>query len=757
MLTTTRRRRPARWTAALAVVAAALAVVAAPVDRPVAQADAAARGGDFVPFTQPFKLYDTRAGAKLKAGATATFNALNTGGVPATGVSALLVRVVAAAPTARTYLTVFPAGAGRPAGAAVNVDVGEQLSNTAIVRPGANGQLAVFNFRGDVHVIVEVQGYFTTSTGSAYGGLVPVVQKRALDTTRTGGIIPAGGTRVVDLAAAGVPAGASAAYVTLTVPPNPTQPGYFTATPTGVAVSANGVVNYENGMYSSSGAVLPLTTDTRVTFTNKGSTAAHLVVDLMAYFSKTATTGAGVRPVTGTLYHGTVAAQGVIDVQVGGTFGLPTRGIAGAMLTVEGSSSQRGLLRAWPADATQPGVALTEFNANGGPHRASVVVRPGTDGKVRIQNESNAATVVVVDLEGWFSDPQAMVPTAVNTPISVLQAKLQPGQSAAGVEYSFVDNLGKVVVAHQQNPDNPFDVQYQTISGNEAFSGPPAMSHGAAGTVQVAAQYGDGGDIWSSTQTAFNAPTWTPLQDLGGSMAYGPAAANLADGTTALFAVDADGRLWAFLRSGAVPYWRNLGDQDLVGTPSAAQARDGVQVFARTTTGTVKTLLFRDDLTVTPWADLGGTGSGAVAAVTYPGYRLALFARAADGTIVTKRQDTANVFPADWTQVSPTVVAGAPAVVIDPVDGRTWVGARDDAGAVLLWAETSASAGTFAPFSWPGTDVPSVVDPTFAQINGVGGQYWVIAYRGINGTPRVVSVTQGFAKQARFTEQALPR
>ena len=745
--------RPVRWLSALVVLVVALAVV---VDRPLARADAGGRGGDFVAFSQPAKIFDTRTGAKLKPGSTTPFAALGVGGVPATGVSALALRVVAAAPTVRTYVTVFPAGAGRPGGAAVNVDATEQLSNTAVVRPGAGGQLSVFNFRGDVHVVIEVQGYFTTSTGSANGGFVPVVQKRALDTTKTGGIIPAGSSRVLDLAAAGVPAGASAAYVTLTVPPNPTAPGYFTAAPTGVAAGLNGVLNYENGMYSASGAFLPLTTDARVTFTNKGSTPAHLVVDLMAYFTRDAAAGAGMRPVTGRLYHGTVSAQGEIDVQVGGTYGLPTRGVAGAMLTVEGSSSQRGLLRAWPADATPPGIALTEFNANGGPHRASVAVRPGTDGKVRIQNHSDAPTVVVVDLEGWFSEPQTVVPTVPNTPISVLQATPQPGQSAASVEYSFVDNLGKVVVAHQQHPDNPRDVQYQTISGNEAFSGPPAMSHGVNGTVAVSAQYGDGGDVWSSTQTAFSAPTWTPLQDLGGSMAYGPAAANLADNTTVLFAVDADGRLWAFVRSGTVPYWRNLGDQDLVGTPTTTQTRDGVQVFARTATGGVRSLVFRNDLSVTPWQDLGGTGSGTVAAVTYPGYRLALFARAADGTIVTKRQDTNNVFPADWTPVGPTVVAGAPAVIIDPVDGRTWLGARDDAGALLLWAETSAGSGTFADYAWQGGDVAAVVDPTFAQINAPGNQYWVIVYRGINGTPRVITASQGFAKQARFSEAALP-
>lgn len=754
MATARPRRRPARWMAASAVLAAALAVVvAAPVDRPVAHADAASRGGDFVPFTTPRTIYDTRSGAKLAAGATASFNAVNVGGVPATGVSALMVRVVASGPTAATWLTVYPYGTTRPGVSSVNVAATEQLSNASIVRPGANGQLTVYNAYGNTHVIIEVQGYFTTSTGSANGGLVPVTQRRALDTTRTGGIIPAGASRTVDLAPAGIPAGASAAFVSLTVPPDPTVPGYFVAAPTGVAATTIGVINYENGVYSGNGAVLPLTTDARVTFTNKGTKAAHLVVDVMAYFSKTATTGAGLRPVTARLYSGTLAAQGVADIQVGGTNGLPTRGIAGAMLSMQAGGAAAGALNAWSTDAAQPGVSHVQHPANVH-RRASVIVKPGADGKVRIKNLSNASALVYIDLEGWFSEPQTVVPTLQNTPIQVLQGKPQ-GTQASTVSYAFVDNLGKIVVVHQPNPDNHLDTQYQTISGNEAFSGPAALSHGAGGTVQVNAQYGDGGDVWTSTQTAYNAATWTPLSDLGGSMAFAPAAANLSDNTTVLFAVDADGKLWAFVRSGTVPYWRNLGDQDLVGTPSAAVVRDGVQVFARTAAGVVKSIVFRNDLTVTPWADLGGTGTATVAAVTYPGYRVALFARSADGTVMTKKQDATGVFPTEWTSLDGFVTAGGPAAIIDPGDGRTWVVARDDAGQLNVWAESGPGTGAFARYDAWQNDVPSVVDPTVAQITGPSGQYWVIVYRGINGTPRVARYYPAL-RTAGFTEQALP-
>ncbi|MFI7672302.1 hypothetical protein [Actinophytocola sp. NPDC049390] len=747
----TRWRRP-RWTVVLTVLAVALALVAAPVDRPVARADAASRGGDFVPFSTARTIWDTRGGAKLKQVSTTSFTAVGVGGVPATGVSAVLIRILAVQPSAATWLTAFPAGTTRPDVSMVNVGAGESLSNTAIVRPGTNGQISMFNRYGELHVVVDVQGYFTTSTGGANGGFVPVAQKRVLDTTKTT-IIPAGGSRTVDLAAAGVPVGASAAFVELTVPPGPSS-GSFTAAPTGVAAGPAAIVHFENGIYVASGAAVPLTTDTRVTFTNKGPSPAHLVVDVMGYFSKTATAGAGLRPVTARLFGGTVAANGVIDVQVGGANGLPTRGIAGAALSMQaGGGTARGALRAWSTGGVEPGVAHTEY-APGTHHRASVIIEPGTGGKVRVKNYGTASAYVYIDLEGWFSEPQTVIPTVQNTPIRVLQAKVQPGQTESSVEYAFVDNLGKVVVAHQKLPGNLFDVQYQTISGNEAFSGPPAMTHGAAGTVEVSAQYGDGGDVWSSTQTKFATPTWTAFTDLGGSMAYAPGAADLADGTTVLFAVDADGKLWAFVRAGTMPYWRELGDQDLVGTPATAVVRDGVQVFARTAAGTVKSLVFRDDRSVSAWADLGGAVAETPAAVTYPGYRVGLFARTPDGAVVTKKQDAAGVFPAAWTATGQTGVTGAPAAVIDPVDGRTMIATRDDAGQVYMWGENAAGSETYAPYEgWTGTDVPTVVDPSFGLITSAGGQFWILVYRGVNGTPRIVRKYEGFAT----AEQSLPQ
>jgi hypothetical protein len=56
-----------------------------------------------------------------------------------------------------------------------------------------------------------------------------------------------------------------------------------------------------------------------------------------------------------------------------------------------------------------------------------VLIKPGTDGKVRIKNYGTAARFIHVDIKGWFSSPQAVIPPQQNTPVRVLQAKVQAG------------------------------------------------------------------------------------------------------------------------------------------------------------------------------------------------------------------------------------------------------------------------------------------------------------------------------------------
>jgi len=374
----------------------------------------------FMPFAVPVEVLDTRDGTggtrgQMGAGTTTSFPVLGVGGIPSAGVTAVLVRVAAVAPSAATYLTVWPDQSTRPTTVStLNAAAGESISNVAVVTPGVNGSLAVYNNKGNTYLVVEVQGYFTATTGGAGGGYVPVSHTRLIDTRSglgtTTATIPAGGSRTVTMTGATVPAGAVAAFVNLLVP-GATGAGWLAAAPPGTA-SSKAVLNYVVGA-TQSGAVVKLGPDGRVTFHNKGSAPIDLVVTVEGYFSPDTAPNTGLRPVaasrlldTRTVGKGQpVAAGATIDVQVAGVGQVPAGNVAGVVLNLTAAAPETaGWLMAWPVGNAQPAVTLMDFNA-GHARANTVVLAPGTGGKVRIKNGSSGPVHVLVDVHGWFGTP----------------------------------------------------------------------------------------------------------------------------------------------------------------------------------------------------------------------------------------------------------------------------------------------------------------------------------------------------------------
>ncbi|WP_158846560.1 hypothetical protein [Saccharothrix deserti] len=736
----------------LAVAAAVLSMVVVP-QAPMALADAAGGGGDYVQLGNDAEVLDTRDGTGGATGqrgeaSTTTFPVLGVGGVPTTGVGTVMVRVAALAATEATFLELWPDGTPRPTNlTALSVKAGEDLSTFTAVKVGSNGKIAVYNAAGKAHVVVEVHGYFKSAQGTNGGGFVPVAHTRTIDTRNglgvTTGMIPAGASRTVTLTGGLIPAGASAAYVNLAVP-GAAEKGWFSYTPPGGSVRP--VMNYVPGT-TQQAAVVQLPADGKVTFTNNGGAAAHFMLNVEGYFTNSATTGSGFRSAYGRLINTRsvgaglpMAANSVIDVQVGGTYGLPTRGIAGALLTVIATSEASGYLKAWPAGEAEP--SLTMMDHGTGWRANSIVLKPGTDGKIRIRNGSADTIHLLVDIQGWFAEPLPTVPVVQNSRTTVFQAAPVAGARAGTLDYAYNDNAGRVVFGHQPFVDNFNSTEWTVISGNEAFSGQPTIAQLSDGRIQVTAQHRSG-DVWSITQTAAGAVTWNAWVNLGGSMAAAPTAAKLADGTLAQFAVDVDGKLWVYQQKGSVPFWRNLGDQNLVGGLTVVTVRDGLRVFGLDGAGAVKSVLFYNDGSLSPWTDLGGAGSsGAPAVVVRPGYQLQVFVRGAAGTIVTKLQDAGGTWPGDWTEVGTATVAaaGSPIAVLDPGVGRVAVAYRGTDNEIYRVWETATASNTWGQWGWfiDGFSDPSATDPSMlAYYNGTSDT-WLLTFRSPNGTPRWV-------------------
>jgi hypothetical protein len=370
------------------------------------------RGGTYVRLPTSAAVLDTRSniGAPTgprAAGSTTTFQVTGVGGVPATGVTAVLVDVTAVTTTTPTHLTVFPGGtANNPALSMVNAAVRQTISNSALVNVPASGKLSVFTSGGGVHITVDVQGYFST-TATTGGGFVPVEPRRLVD-TRSGlggstGAIPVGGSRTFTLTGSAIPAGASAAFLDLIATGATTQGWIGTYASGGTNRS---VMDYVPGT-TAHAITARLGTDGRATFTNGSGSPVHLVLTASGYYATDLASGGGLRTITAARLLDTrnvgartpIPANGTVDVALG----VPAGSTAMVNLTLVGNTAA-GYLHAWPVGGTEPTTSLVNYPAaNSGARAGAAAVPVGTDGKIRIRNVSTGTVHLLVDLQGWYA------------------------------------------------------------------------------------------------------------------------------------------------------------------------------------------------------------------------------------------------------------------------------------------------------------------------------------------------------------------
>jgi hypothetical protein len=134
-------------------------------------AGAAAAGAQYQAI-QPTRICDTRVGspacaARAIAGGTAAQVVVaGQGTVPAgTTAVAVIANLTAIAPTAATYLVVYPANVGNPLASDINVTTGEVLPNLVVVQidtvAGAGqGDVEIYNAAGSVNAILDIEGWF---------------------------------------------------------------------------------------------------------------------------------------------------------------------------------------------------------------------------------------------------------------------------------------------------------------------------------------------------------------------------------------------------------------------------------------------------------------------------------------------------------------------------------------------------------------------------------------------------------------------
>src|SRR5262245_48703555 len=152
-----------RWLVAGAVAGLVATGVALAVQGGPAAA-AASTPGSFTSLT-PSRLLDTRYGIGAPSGAVAANGTVvlhvdGAGGVPASGVSAVVLNVTVTQPTAAGVVTVWPDGT-RPWVSNLNFVRGQTVPNMVVTPVATDGTVRLYNGSpGTVQLLADVSGYY---------------------------------------------------------------------------------------------------------------------------------------------------------------------------------------------------------------------------------------------------------------------------------------------------------------------------------------------------------------------------------------------------------------------------------------------------------------------------------------------------------------------------------------------------------------------------------------------------------------------
>ncbi len=373
--------------------------------------------GSFVALS-PSRLLDTRDGTGAGPGAVGPGGVVDVqvtgrGGVPSSGVGAVILNVTAVTPSGSGYLTVFPTGGAVPNASNLNFTAGQVVPNLVVAKVGAGGKVSIrATSPGSTHVVADVAGYFRDGAVTDPGGLAALSPSRLVDTRSSGAVPGNGSVRVQAAGVGGVPSTGVAAVVVNITAVTPSATGFLTAFPTGGAAPNASNVNFTAGQVVPNLAFVKLGADGSFTVRNASLGSTHVVADVAGYVLDGSVAGPGMfvalsparvldtRPAYGGA--GALGANSARVVTMAGAGGVPAANVSGVVMNVTAVASGSGFLTVYPADVGAPNASNVNFTA-GQVVPNLVAVKTSSGGAVAIRNGSPGATNVIADVAGYFT------------------------------------------------------------------------------------------------------------------------------------------------------------------------------------------------------------------------------------------------------------------------------------------------------------------------------------------------------------------
>lgn len=392
-------------------------VVTAPAPGSPPSGPTATGSGELVPVPA-VRLLDSRTGPPLATGPGGRVDLAVTGrgGIPGSGVLAVVLQVTAVCPSASTSLTVWPAGQDKPAAAAVTLPGRGTRTATTVVPVGAGGKVSIGNAAGVTGLLVDAVGYTVSSADQGAGGGLRTVTAgtRIFDSAASGGPLAAGTSREFTLpAAGGIATSRIRAVVTQIRTGGASQAGTVHLDGAGEAASAVPAARYEAGADTVTLAVVRPGAGARVVVGNTGPATVRVTVDVVGVVagpasgdSRPAAELTALRP--SRVYDsrsagagGALPASTAREVAVaGGQSPVPADATA-VLVDLSGTAgSASSAVTAWAAGTTRPNRTDLAL-ARGGSGTNLALVPLGTGGAVSVWGSGDLRSLAV-DVVGYL-------------------------------------------------------------------------------------------------------------------------------------------------------------------------------------------------------------------------------------------------------------------------------------------------------------------------------------------------------------------
>ena len=115
--------------------------------------------GRYTPVV-PSRLLDTRSTGALAGGTAMAVQVTGRGGVPASGVSAVILNATVVGSAGAGFLTIFPTGGSLPLASDVNYATADIRPNLTVVKVGAGGAIDLYAST-TTHVVIDVAGWMS--------------------------------------------------------------------------------------------------------------------------------------------------------------------------------------------------------------------------------------------------------------------------------------------------------------------------------------------------------------------------------------------------------------------------------------------------------------------------------------------------------------------------------------------------------------------------------------------------------------------